>query len=378
MAAPNTSVSLPSRLLDLVDQGLVIFDRDYRVTFWNRRMELATGLSRGHMIGAAAFSEVEGFMDKGIGALLAKAFAGEVVESGLIRYHIPRTGNKGYRRARFLPLMEDDTKSSQSSEVSTVAVIVTFVEGQPSLDEDDTPQVVTMLARGLAERLSSQLGVILGYTQVLKGDLSSVPSKDSTWAERTLGVIEEATRKAFEINKALFTFARQRSESQEEHLFLQDLFAYTIDSFLLTQGNGVHIELKADKALPHVLGNEAELCEVFVQLLRNAYEAVEGCEGPCINVHLGRVDRPSQAGQDESDAPATPWLQVVVSDNGPGIPRDLRREVLRPFYTTRGRHRMGLGLNMVETTLKSHGGFMRLDNNPDGGTQVALFFPALT
>ena len=73
----------------------------------------------------------------------------------------------------------------------------------------------------------------------------------------------------------------------------------------------------------------------------------------------------------------TDWCEISVADDGPGIPAELRKKVLQPFFTTRTSG-TGLGLPLVQKTAISHGGRVDLDHPGEGGTVVRLRLPRFT
>jgi two-component system nitrogen regulation sensor histidine kinase NtrY len=67
-------------------------------------------------------------------------------------------------------------------------------------------------------------------------------------------------------------------------------------------------------------------------------------------------------------------LEVAITDNGPGLPAEIRDKLIEPYVTTRDAG-TGLGLSIVAKILEDHGGYLHLDNNPGGGTKVRMVFP---
>jgi two-component system C4-dicarboxylate transport sensor histidine kinase DctB len=97
---------------------------------------------------------------------------------------------------------------------------------------------------------------------------------------------------------------------------------------------------------------------VLLNLVRNAAEALDR-RG---QIHV-RVER------DEH------WCRLRVRDRGPGIPEELREKVFEPFFTTR-HHGSGLGLAVARNTVDRHGGHLRLEPAPGGGTDAVVELPA--
>lgn len=114
--------------------------------------------------------------------------------------------------------------------------------------------------------------------------------------------------------------------------------------------------------LPTILADADALSEGLAHVLVNAYESVAGRPSPHIGLHL-RV-----SGTDGDRA-----LVFTVTDNGPGIPEDLRKKLFSPFSTTKPRG-LGLGLPLARRAVVDHGGRIDVDSTPQG-TTVTITLP---
>jgi signal transduction histidine kinase len=111
-----------------------------------------------------------------------------------------------------------------------------------------------------------------------------------------------------------------------------------------------------------------EMRQVFSNLLVNAIEAVG--RGGRILVHVAD----SRALADHRRR----GVRVVVADNGPGIPPDIRQRIFDPFFTTKGEKGSGLGLWVSEGIIRKHGGSIRLRSRyatDYSGTAISVFIP---
>jgi len=114
---------------------------------------------------------------------------------------------------------------------------------------------------------------------------------------------------------------------------------------------------------PFVAVDEAQLTQLFLNLLLNAIEAMGN--GGEVFIQVNRRDR---HGAD--------WIVVEVSDTGPGIPASLRNSVFDPFFTTKTRG-SGLGLSICRGITDAHHGSIRVDERVDrSGTAIVVEFPA--
>ncbi len=125
-----------------------------------------------------------------------------------------------------------------------------------------------------------------------------------------------------------------------------------------------------DPSLPPVLGDEGQLTQVFLNLLKNAREA-SGKDG-LIKVRSRIVtDFHMSSGEEGGQSK---FVAIEIVDNGPGIePKDLEN-IFTPFFTTKSKG-SGLGLPISFQIVKEHGGFLKIDNRPDEGTQVLVYLP---
>ena len=122
----------------------------------------------------------------------------------------------------------------------------------------------------------------------------------------------------------------------------------------------VRVELALPPALPEVQGDAAALNQVFLNLLKNAVEALETTGGTI------RVS-----------AAATPeGVQVEIQDDGPGLPEEVRGRLFQPFVTTKEPGRgTGLGLSMCHRIVTEHGGRIDVRSEEGAGTSFTLTLP---
>jgi two-component system, NtrC family, nitrogen regulation sensor histidine kinase GlnL len=139
----------------------------------------------------------------------------------------------------------------------------------------------------------------------------------------------------------------------------------------------VHFQENYDPSLPPAWGNRDQLVQVVLNLVKNAAEAVthDGNMHPEIVLSTGfqhgmRVAIPGTTTR--VDLP----LCVVVRDNGPGIPDDIRPHLFEPFVTSRSTG-SGLGLALVAKIVGDHGGLIEVDSRP-GRTEFRLHLPVVT
>lgn len=136
-------------------------------------------------------------------------------------------------------------------------------------------------------------------------------------------------------------------------------------------GRGVRFVERYDPSLPAALGNRDQLIQVCLNLVKNAAEAVPEGDGEIVlqtaYQHGVRLAVPGGA------APLRLPLVVTISDNGPGIPEEIRPHLFEPFVTTKI-NGTGLGLALVAKIVGDHGGVIELDAQ-SGRTAFRILLP---
>ena len=122
----------------------------------------------------------------------------------------------------------------------------------------------------------------------------------------------------------------------------------------------VQLEWSAPTHPVDVIGSEGELQQVVTNLMLNAIDAMEPAGGR-LRLEL------SSSGD---------WARVAVSDEGPGVPDELRESILQPFFTTRrGRGGTGLGLSITYSIVEQHGGRLSFANLEPHGCRFLVELP---
>lgn len=126
-------------------------------------------------------------------------------------------------------------------------------------------------------------------------------------------------------------------------------------------GSRIKYHERYDPSLPPVLGNRDILVQIFLNLLKNAAEAIGDADGEISMStayrHGMRISVPGSARR--VNLP----LQVTIRDNGPGIPEDMKATIFDPFVTSK-RNGSGLGLAFVAKAVADHGGVIEVDSQP--------------
>jgi signal transduction histidine kinase len=220
--------------------------------------------------------------------------------------------------------------------------------------EQDRLASLGLLSASVAHELNTPLAVLQGYIEKFAEENNSPQN-----AER-LSRMLKMTQRLRGISESLVGFSRVRRE-QHEPILLQPLFeeAWAIASI---DEKASRVQFLNEAQPSHaVLGNADRLLQVFLNLIRNALQAVPETGG------LIRITtRPVQ--QNGKDL-----IQISVEDNGPGIPPEVLPDIFDAFVSTRLDSKgTGLGLTVSEGIVHQHGGTISAANCSSGGARLEV------
>jgi len=226
------------------------------------------------------------------------------------------------------------------------------------LEEQDRLVSLGLLSASVAHELNTPLAVLAGSIEKLLET-----SRDPQTLDR-LGRMQRVTQRLRRISETLVDFSRVRNQRLEllglRHLIDEAWSLVAIDE----KASSVDF-VNEVSAEDHIVGNSDRLGQVFVNVLRNALNAVEPAHGQIV-VRGRRAERSGEAG-----------IAVRVEDNGPGIPADLLPDIFSAFVTTRLDARgTGLGLTVAEGIVTQHGGAISASNRNEGGACLEVWLPA--
>jgi len=142
------------------------------------------------------------------------------------------------------------------------------------------------------------------------------------------------------------------------------------------RGN-VRIDVQVPADLPPIQGDEYQLCQVFTNLVINAFEALDGSGSVRITATTGVMEgeHPIDLAHVRADTPVhLPTLVIQVTDDGPGIAADLEDRVFNAFFTTKAQG-SGLGLAIVRKIIDAHDGRIDVLTAPGQGTTFTVTLP---
>ena len=355
---------LATAVLQALPQPVIVLGQDRAIVFVNYAAETFFGASLG-VLSRQRLDDLIAFGSPIVG--LAQAVAER--HAPMAEYRV-RVGS-----VRFGDTEDDRTVDVFATPISdSDARIALLFQERTMADKIDRQLVsrgaarsVTGLAAMLAHEIKNPLSGIRGAAQLLE---QSVTAEELPLAR----LVREEVDRIVELMDRVEVFGDDRPIARAPvniHVVL--------DRVKLLARNGVARNVSFsedyDPSLPPVRGNRDQLIQVFLNLVKNAAEALE--RTPKAEIRISTAFRPGIriAVQGVSQRISLP-LEIIIEDNGPGIPPDLLPILFDPFVTTRA-NGSGLGLALVAKIVGDHGGVIDCDSRP-GRTRFRVLLPVAT
>ncbi len=339
---------------------VVLLDAENRFRFANQAGEQFLGISVSQLLGHGIGELLP--MDNPLFALLAQVRASEqVVVDHDLSLESPRLSKHGVSVSA-APMPDEPGSVLLSFQDASAARTL----GQ-RIAARGAARSVSGMAAMLAHEIKNALSGIRGAAQLLEG---TVGEADRELAE----LIRDEADRIRALIERMEMFGERPIDRRAVNIHR------VLDHVRRIAGNGfaasVRITESYDPSLPPVWGNRDQLIQVFLNLVKNAAEAVVEAGVPAPEIMLStsyqhgvRVAVPGSSSR--LDLP----LLVVVRDNGPGIPDDIRNNIFDPFVTTRATG-TGLGLPLVAKLVGDHGGLIEVNSRP-GRTEFRVHLPVV-
>jgi two-component system NtrC family sensor kinase len=327
------------KILNTTQSMILVLDTAGLISYANRRC-YDMGYEESDLIGHRLVDWIELSHRQDFEGALDTTAHGQQVEN--IELRVRRSdGSMGHFSISLSPMRDE------MNTVNSVVVVMTDITDatllQAKLAHSEKMATIGRLVSGVAHEVNNPLAAILGFTDLLLEN-PEVPAS----AREDLQIILQETQRTKDIVQDLLSFARQRPV-QRELVSVNTVLRQTIKlrSYDFAS-HGVEVREEFDEALAPALGDAQQLQQVFLNILNNAYDAVQesGRRGQ-ITIRTRHLNQS---------------IEVAIADNGAGIADPQR--IFDPFYTTKHAGKgTGLGLSICYGIVRAHGGEIQCSNN---------------
>ena len=344
------------RMLENLSTAVLLLDEQLRVIYINPAAEMLFEIS-GRRIQDSHLTELFLETEEALQTLRQSAASGHPFTRREAEFLLPSGGRV---RVDYSVSPFPGEQPAILVEVQPRDRLLRITREEELLHQQETTRI---LVRGMAHEIKNPLGGIRGAAQLLDRELIEPDLKDYTKV-----IIEEADRLRGLVDRMLGPNKALSKTSTNIHEVLE-----RVRTLLEAESKGrVDFARDYDVSLPEFLGDKAQLIQAFLNVARNAMEALEqhppGADRPKITFKT-RALRQFTIGHKRHRL----VVRVDVVDNGPGIPPELLQNVFYPMISGRASG-TGLGLAITQSIIGQHQGLVECESKP-GETNFILFIP---
>jgi len=237
----------------------------------------------------------------------------------------------------------------QNQELQTTLSELKNTQGQ--LIQSEKLNALGRLSAGLLHEVNNPLSFAFATFQLLEREDSI---KNDEYASELMKDIREGMERISQIVKDLKAFAYPETSDLQSEFSLKKVAESAIR---FTAAKSSQFEIRNEMPDWYALGSQSHIVQVIVNLVENSVDAMldTGVESPQIILSAKRLENGR--------------IQVRVTDNGPGIPKEIQNKIFDPFYTTKDVGAgLGMGLSICHTIVSNHAGALAIESSDESGT----------
>ncbi len=293
--------------------------------------------------------------------------AKEAVRAGAFDYI-----NKPYNVSEIRDVVEralQSRKQSRDKEVMVERLQKTNEELEERIRDMDKRATVGDLSAEIIHDLNNPICALQGYVELLGYSMEKQPEHEESEERELLDTIKRQACRCIDLTRNFLNYARPADTSHRETVNLNQLICETLQLF---QTRFRHLDIQTETELAEepqeINASPVSLQQVFYNLISNACQAMQAHDR---NPHTLRIST-----RTDTSANGERTIIVAITDNGPGIPPDIRDKVFDRFFTTKTKDEgTGLGLAIANRIVAAHDGTLTLESIPDETTTFTVTLP---
>jgi two-component system nitrogen regulation sensor histidine kinase GlnL len=359
---------LTADILSGIVDGIVVTDAGGLVLVWNRAAEELTGIATADAMGKnvrAVFSDnraVVGQIKKTVssGRSYSDYEAEIAVKHGALR------------PVALVTSMLTDDEGRPTGVILTIRDQAGIRDLKERMRRADRLATLGMIAAGIAHEVKNPLVGIRGAAQLMGSELRAATGACGDAGKGLTEYLDVIVREADRLNSVLegildFTRISPREmKASNIHSILDRVLLLNEEG---ARQSGIVLSRLYDPSLPDVYGSEDQLVQVFLNIIKNAIEAMPRGGKLTVVTRMSDLFTTVQA-----DGKKHQLMVVKVSDTGPGIRHEHLEDIFTPFFTTKDRG-VGLGLALSYQIVQEHLGTIRVESHENEGTTFGVYLP---
>ena len=362
------SESRQKAMLENMPDGLFIFDRRHRLISIVKQpdgVDSLPGFVEGNTVDDGIYGENE---VKALASAIDSVLAGERMHKATLTSCDGQTKDRKFAM-RFSRMDDFFVLASVRDITAENAEHENRIDNENRLARVRRQESMSLLAAGIAHDVNNVLAVVLNTLEI-----TWVDGLDPDTAA-AVATIRDAVHRGSAMMRELMTYAGE-TKIQLRRCSPLELVKEVSHLATGTLPSNVLISYNIPEDLPYVDADPDQLWKVFFNLAKNSAEALNGKAGE-IAISAEEFEMTPELTASFSSTRALkpgPGVLFWVSDNGPGIPPEVLKRIFDPYVSTKGQGH-GLGLAIIASIVKAHGGGISVQTEIAGGTTFSIFLP---
>jgi len=346
------------KILDALQDIIMIVDRDFHILIANRRLVEAAEMRMEDIIGKHCYE----ISHNRLTACISDCPLQNVFERGTYHkvnhFHVSWDGTERYEEISFTPITDENGKVTQVFEVIRDLTENKKIEKQ--LIHSEKLACMGEIAANLAHEINNPLGIITGFVQHILED----KLKEGNEIFEEMKIVEHECLRCSRIVRDLLNFARP-SYLQKSTCDIRDviLTAVQILDYKLKRHN-IRLEENLGEIPTYVEIDIPQFQQVLINIILNAIQAMS--LGGKLSIEIN-----TNAGPMENE------IELIIQDEGSGIPPAHLDKIFDPFFSTKAKEGIGLGLSLSRRIIKAHGGRICAKSEINKGTKMIIHLPMI-
>jgi PAS domain S-box-containing protein len=358
-------------ILETVDEGFLVIDRDYTILSVNKAYSRQVGMEPQDIVGRKCYEVSHKIsrpcFEQGDECAVRRAFETESPHT-VVHTHRNAQGSNLSIETKAFPLRDEAGRVVAAIEI--VHNITDKKRLEDQLRHAQKMEAVGLLAAGISHDFNNILTAIIGYGNLLK---MKTPADDPLrpYIEQILA----SSARAANLTQGLLAFSRKQIINPRP-LDIND--ATLRFEKLLYRFIGEDVELRTDLAPAEmtVLADSSQLEQVLMNLATNARDAMPRGGTFTVRTEIAVIGEAFR--KEHGFGEPGSYACISVCDTGDGIDRNTRDHIFEPFFTTKEPGRgTGLGLAIVYGIMKQNNGYVLVESEPGKGSCFRLYFPVI-
>jgi PAS domain S-box-containing protein len=242
---------------------------------------------------------------------------------------------------------------------------------QIQLQQAQKMEAIGTLAGGIAHDFNNILGAILGYAEMVQED-----SPVGSMLRKDIDQVVKASHRAKDLVKQILAFSRQTETDQiplQPEIIIKEALKMLRSSLPTT----IDIQQDIDPEAGLILADPTQIHQVMVNFCTNAFHAMEETGGT-LTISLKKKTLSKADLANEPHVQPGDFVQLSISDTGPGIAPEIQAKMFDPYFTTKEVGKgTGMGLAIIHGIAKSYNGFVTCHSQLGEGTVFQVYLPVI-